>query len=204
MKKLLIICFLFIFSLSFAQNTWRSGSVYFKDGTVKTGLVIIPRHAKWVSAFSGKGKVRFKKGKKAKRMKFGPDVVEKVILSDNSTFVYLQTKNKFSLYEELIGEGPTKLYSRKVVKPGVGYFYFGDGRRIYSYLKIYIEYYLQFPSQEKVIPYIGNRGNRYFIKKSIELFQDCETLVADLNNELYTRYDLFEVVDKYNECDFRH
>ncbi len=207
MKKLLYISFLFIFSISFAQHSWMNGTIYFKDGSEQTGQIKIPHYNKNIFSFNGKERIRFRKDRKSEKFKFGPDVVEKIVFGDHSTYVYLETTYKTSLFKEVIVEGRAKLYSRKAeISNGGGNHHHGHGgfgSTVHwdaGTSSTFTDYFILLDSADKAVHYIGNRGDRFFRNKSKELFENCQELVSDLKNKRYGKSDIFAVVEIYNEC----
>ncbi len=205
MKKVLYISLLLISNMAIAQFYWTSGTIHFKDGSFKSGLVKIPRYSKNIFSFNGKEMVRYKLDKETKKVKFGPDVVDLIEFLDYGTYVYVQTAYKLSLFKEIVSEGKAKLYSREISGSSPGMYQPGavgsvggwTGGHSYNFT----EYFVKLFSDAHAEPYGNNRGERHFRKRSIEFFSACEALVEDLSNKKYKKENLIEVVEAYNACE---
>ncbi len=193
----LVLVFLLVLSSLSAQKT--KGTLFFKDGIVKKGLVRL----------TGSGKIKYKSSKKAKATKYDFSEFEKVdILENKETVVYVHilarghngpqvvrelVKGKVSLYHLLsTGGGP-------VFMPGNG-----PGGGSYTHNRTYdIKHLYVKRKGENVATHLGSDQlfTKNFKKAASRFFKDCTSLVQKIENRAYKKRDIKEIVAFYNnEC----
>jgi len=204
MKKILCLLCIFLSTYAFSQHSWTEGTLYLKNGTVKTGLLKFPQVSKDLIAFNGKQKVKFKKNKKAKKQKYDHKQVDKVVFSfpdsDEATYVYIAVaKKKYELFEKIV-EGKATLYARSVSYTRTVGHDFMTNQPVFYDFNDYDEFYVKKESENIASPLITLRISRSFKKRAMEYFANCPGLVAKLKDKTYRKEDIKEVVTIYNNC----
>jgi len=209
MKTLIaFVVFLFMTTCSYGQYDWTEGELVLKNGDTLLGQMKLPIISKNLVAINGKEKVKYRKHRKAKKEKFDETQVEKLIFknSDFETayFRYIQTsENKKGLFK-IITSGNATLYARNVSVSSGSPSYGGGingGFTYWSYsYSNFNEFYVSRKDEKIASPLITARISRSFKKRAMEYFSDCLELVRGLENRVYVKTDIREVVKFYNSC----
>jgi len=195
----IVIGLLFLFFSANAQKT--KGTLFFKDGSVKEGLVRLTNGEK----------VKFRPNKKAKATKYVfSELTEVRIMESSKPSIYVQilakghngprivkeiVKGRVSLYHlETIGSSP--MYMPNAGDPGGGSFTtFGT----YNIKNLFVK-----REGENVATHLGSDQlfTKNFKKAASEFFKDCEVLVSRIQQREYKKRDVKEIVTFYNnKCD---
>jgi hypothetical protein len=62
------------------------------------------------------------------------------------------------------------------------------------------EFYVLKEEEKIASPLITARISRSFKKRAMEYFSDCPNLVSKLDEGIYVKDDVKDVVDEYNQC----
>ncbi len=181
-----------------AQKT-RS-TLVFKDGTTKTGF----------GKLGGSDKVLFKAERKGQTFKYTFNELDKAIIHDDdtpSTYKYVKIdQNKHKVLKELnVGKVSlftllTTGYSGGMYMPngaGGGGMMVGPGS-FYDIKNLYVR-----REGEETATHLGSNQlfTKNFKKAASAFFGDCPTLVTKIENRDYTKRDIQEIVQFYNnEC----
>ena len=207
-KITLLFCLLTI-SFSYGQYNWTKGELVLKNGDTLRGQIKLPMISKDLLAFNGKEKVKYRKDRKSKKVKYDETRVKKVIFRNSDTeiafFEYLQTtKNKKGLFK-VISSGKATLYARSVSVTSSTPMYMGGpnggtwNHWNYSYSDLN-EFYVLREKEKIASPLITARISSSFKKRAMEYFSDCSKLISKLEEKIYVKDDIKDVVDEYNQC----
>jgi hypothetical protein len=194
-------------TLSYGQYDWTEGSLVLKNGDTLIGQIELPMISKNIIAFNGEEKVKFRKDRKSEKVKYDETQVAKVIFKNSDTeiayFEYVKLSEKEKGLFKVITVGKVTLYARSVSVSSGNYMYGGGfnggGMWAYSYSD-FNEFYALKDSETIASPLITAGIPRSFKKRAIEYFYDCPTLVSKLENGIYLKDDIREVVNFYNKC----
>ncbi|MDC0177379.1 hypothetical protein OAJ14_04435 [Polaribacter sp.] len=107
-KITLLFCLLTI-SLTYGQYDWTKGKLVLKNGDTLKGQIKLPMISKNLVAFNGKEKVKYRKNRKSKKIKYDETKVEKVIFRNSDIeiafFEYIQTSKKKKGLFKVISSG---------------------------------------------------------------------------------------------------
>ncbi len=195
----LVFTLLYVSNLN-AQFTWTPAKVILKNGESFRGLVKFPKNFNSLITI-GSSKFKYRKNKKSKVQKLGSDTVEEVVFGDEDFrtvhFKYVSvSKNRSILMEEIIS-GKVSLFARTTLTTETIVDYtLEDYETTIYYDKI--DYYLIKETETKAtkVPAVTTKYMfKSFIKK---YFEDCNKLVGYIEDELYSRNELLELVEDYN------
>ncbi|AOW20229.1 hypothetical protein [Urechidicola croceus] len=199
MKKIVIILFLLISISSFAQK--QKATLYFKDGTTKTGL------AKFTTF---EEKIKFRKNRNSKKVVYDSNKIDKIIIRENDKnieyrYKFVEGRERAILLEPLV-EGEITLYRdlKEGYSPGVSVGGYGGGGMgmgmtmgggYYS-----ISNYFVARGNEKKLQNMGSTAlfGKNFKKAAKEYFKDCPSLVKKINDKEFKKRDIVDVVEYYN------
>lgn len=196
--------------LTYGQYDWTKGELVLKNGGTLKGQIKLPMISKNVIALNGKEKVKYRKNRKSKKIKYDETEVEKVIFRSSDIeiafFEYIQTsKEKKGLFK-IITSGKATLYARSVSMSSSSPAHMGGpngGNSThwnYSFSN-FNEFYVLKDDEKIASPLITARTSRSFKKRAIEYFSDCPSLVSKLDKKMYVKDEIKDVVDEYNdEC----
>lgn len=207
-KITLFFCLLTI-SLTYGQYDWTKGELILKNGDTLKGQIKLPIISKNLVAFNGKEEVKYRKNRESNNIKYDETKVKKVIFRNSDTeiafFEYVQTsKNKKGLFK-VISSGKTTLYARSVSITSSTPIYMGGSNGgtwnhwNYSFSD-FNEFYILKEKAKIARPLITARISRSFKKRAMEYFSDCPNLVSKLDERIYVKDDIKDIVDEYNEC----
>jgi len=201
-KKKILIPVIFLFTV-FSYGQTSKVEVIFKDGSKVEGF----------GRFTNTENVKFRKFRRAKEEFFYfKDIDTLKIYYDFEPNVYVQMPvegKKKPKVLEVARTGKNVIFYRENISgfngaSGLrnGFSNFGAG--IGSFYTIRNSY-LRKPDAQKVI-HLGSNSNHLFTKNfkkaAVEFFSDCGILVSKIQNKEFTKRDLKEVIDFYNnECD---
>ncbi|WP_146104884.1 hypothetical protein [Polaribacter gangjinensis] len=206
-KITIVLCLLTV-SVTYGQYAWTKGKLVLLTGDTLIGYIKLPMISKDLITINGKEKVKYRKNKNYKNVKYDETQVKKVIFinadSEIALYEYVQTsKNTKGLFK-VISAGKATLYARSVSLTTTTPTYMGGaygGTWNYNYsFKDFSEFYVKRENEEIASPMITARISSSFKKRAMEYFADCPYLVAKLDEKRYTKEDIKDVVDKYNEC----
>lgn len=207
-KIILLLCALTL-TFSYGQYDWTKGKLILKNGDTLIGQIKLPMISKDLIAINGKEKVKFRKNRKSKKVKYDEDQVQKVIFRNSDTevayFEYIQTsKNKRGLFK-IISNGKATLYARSVsVSSSTPMYMAGPNGGTWNHwhysFNDFNEFYVSRKNEEIASPLITARISRSFKKRAMEYFSDCPEVVSKLEDRTYIKDDIKDVVDEYNEC----
>ena len=207
--KITVLFCLLTISFSYGQYNWTKGELVLKNGDTLRGQIKLPMISKDLLAFNGKEKVKYRKDRKSKKVKYDETRVKKVIFRNSDTeiafFEYLQTtKNKKGLFK-VISSGKATLYARSVSVTSSTPMYMGGpnggtwNHWNYSYSD-FNEFYVLREKEKIASPLITARISSSFKKRAMEYFSDCSKLISKLEEKIYVKDDIKDVVDEYNQC----
>ncbi len=171
----------------------------FKDGTVLEGLGKIKSF----------GKVKFRKARKEKAIKYSFEELEKVKIYEGgeiNTYVYRPVKDsEFSKVLQLIEKGKVTLYrihsEGYVANANMGTGGFGGagvGFGAGNYYSIN-NYYVQRGNEEEVTHLGSNQlFSKNFKKAASSYFADCASLIEKIQTKEFKKRHIREVVEYYN------
>lgn len=209
--KFIITVLLSLFSIccSYGQYNWTEGELVLKNGKSLHGQIKLQMISKDVIAINGKEKVKYRKDKTSKKVKYDETQVEKVIFktsdSEISYFEYIQTSEKKKGLFKIISSGKVTLYARYVkvtnssptFTPGLN-----GGTWNHSHYSVsnFNEFYVLRKSEKIATPLITAGISRSFKNKTMDYFHDCPSLISKLKNKTYKKVDIKRIVDEYNTC----
>ncbi|OIQ19410.1 hypothetical protein [Lacinutrix sp. MedPE-SW] len=207
-KLTILLCF-FAITLSYGQYAWTKGELVLKNGEILIGQIKLPMISKNLIAFNGKEKVKYRKNRKSKKVKYDETQVEKVIFKNSDTevayFEYIQTSKKKKGLFKIISSGEVTLYARSVSMTSSTPMHMGGPQGTtwnhwhYSFSD-FNEFYVLRENEKIASPLITARLSRSFKKRALEYFSDCAELVSNLKERIYIKSDIKDVVDDYNNC----
>lgn len=207
-KITLLFCLLTI-SLTYGQYDWTKGKLVLKNGDTLKGQIKLPMISKNLVAFNGKEKVKYRKNRKSKKIKYDETKVEKVIFRNSDTeiafFEYIPISKKKKGLFKVISSGKATLYARTVSMTSSTPMYMGGpnggtwNHWNYSFSD-FNEFYVLKEDEANASPLITARLSRSFKKRAMEYFSDCPNLVSKLDKRMYVKDDIKDVIDEYNEC----
>jgi hypothetical protein len=208
MKYLLL--YLFFFSSAFTLWSQKSpATLFFKDGTTKTGYVF--GDTDW--------ELKFSKQLKGKKTKYQFEELDSLRLTENyKENIYHIQKYKFGKNQtkltnlkyakvELITDGPVQLYIMKTshIEAGGTTFSYGHNGSITTTVTSgggYTQYslFVKKPEEERLF-WLYTKGIvlRNFKKASKEYFKDCPELISRIEAGDYTRSNAIAMVNFYND-----
>jgi hypothetical protein len=197
MKKIILTIGILIISLN-CKSQNQKATLYFRNGDTIQGL----------AKMSAWGKIRFRKNKQSTTENYDGKTVSKFDIEEDSsyipnTYIYklLQNKDYSSrpVLMKMITEGKINLY--KITTTGtsapMGFGGMGMGMGMsYSYEN----YYVCRDNSDIVIKLttLGTFMGENFIKAASEYFNDCIDLVNKIENKVYRKKDIEEIVKFYN------
>lgn len=201
--KTILLLFLFSITIGYSQYDWTKGELILKNGDTLRGLINLPMISKNLIVMNGKEKVKYRIDKKSKKQKYGEDQVQKIIFNISDTeiayYEYIQiSKNKKGIFK-IICSGKANLYGRKVSmtsSSSTGYNGIVGTTQTYSLN----EFYITRKNEETASPLITVRISYSFKKRAMEYFSDCPKVVYKLEQKIYKKESIKEVIDEYNNC----
>lgn len=195
---------LLIYNLS-VQAQMQKATLFFKDGTELYGLARITS--------SGK-KIKFKKNNEAKSVTYSSKEIESIALlvkkNGNSTnkanlqnahYFYKNIEGKRTeLLLELIVKGKVNLFrDLKIVGGGINTMGPQGPMMMRSYT---ISSYYASREDSRTVIHLGDKGDLFgknFKKAASEYFKDCPELVKKIQNNVFKKNDIVDVVKFYNK-----
>lgn len=209
MKIKITLFFCLLTFVSYGQYNWTKGELVLKNGDTLKGQIKLPIISKNLITINGKEKVKYRKNRKSKNIKYDENQVMKVIFRNSDTeiafFEYIQTsKNKKGLFK-IISSGKASLYARSVSITNSTPMYMagpnGGTWNQWNYsFNDFNEFYVLKENEKIASPLITARISRSFKKRAMEYFSDCSSVVSKLDEKIYIKDDIKEVVDEYNAC----
>jgi hypothetical protein len=206
---------MFVFSLSFGQNTQRKGELILKNGDILIGNIRLPIFQKASKIYLLKEKIEFEKKREGaiiffyELVRYGEKEVEKVVFRNSNgvdeIYEYIQiSKRKKRLFKINIS-GKAILYSRTAsVSSGKDVFNKDESYSYYDHnqkeTSNYGEYYVLFEGEHIAKPLIKAKLFNPFKKRALEYFSSCPSLETKLENKIYKRENIYEIINQYNEC----
>ncbi len=166
-------------------------TLYFKDGTVKSGY----------GKLANGDKVKFKKEKKEKAVKYHFSLLKEVQfdLGNILTYVYLNVKNieKPKVLKRIV-DGKISLYTLATGGYAPASNAGGGFGGVYMY---YINDFYVKKATSKSVTHLGSDQlfSKNFKKAASVFFKDCPSLVEKIQNEELKKRDIKEIVEYYNE-----
>ncbi len=195
--------------ITYGQYDWTKGELILKNGDTLKGQIKLPMISKNLIAINGKEKVNYRKNRKSKKEKYDENQVIKVIFRNSDTeiafFEYIQTSEKKRGLFKVISSGKATLYARSVsITNSSPMFMAGPNGGTWNYWNYsfndFNEFYVLKENEEIASPLITARISRSFKKRAMEYFSDCSSVVSKLDEKIYIKDDIKDVVDEYNEC----
>ena len=181
MKTIFLV--ILIFSCSFANAQFNSGTIFLKDSTELKGLIRI-------KSFGG---IKFKATKDSKSTFYDYNKISGFD-TDGKKYRYIKNQDGFppKLFKEVI-KGKISLYSKEVYNPGVPNGFGGVGMNMGG-TSATIYYIL---IEDKLIR-VGTRIK----KKHLEILKNCPSLIENIKNKVFKKRDVFKIINYYNNnCD---
>ncbi|WP_406684023.1 hypothetical protein N1F78_15215 [Seonamhaeicola sp. MEBiC1930] len=207
--KIALIFFFLTISVSYGQYSWTKGELVLKNGDTLIGQIKLPMISKDLIAFNSKEKVKYRKNRKSKMVKYDEKLVSKIIFRNSDSeiayFEFIKTSRKKSGLFKIICSGNATLYARSVsLTTSTPMYMHGPNGGTwnhwhYSYFD-FNEFYVLRESEEVASPLITARISSSFKKRAMEYFSDCNQLVSKLKERIYIKDDIKDVVDEYNDC----
>lgn len=195
LKKVIIALFLLVFSIGFSQN--QRCTIYLKDNTSVTGLGKIKTD----------GNIKFKVNSESESSIYEAALIDRIEMNEkgtNETYKYKKLNNNFEQWLKVIIEGRVNLYKSDVsgmyFAPGAMNTAGGFGGMSYGGGGNVTHYYINHKGESEVFK-ITTFGNisKNFKNAASDFFKDCPVLVEKIQNKTYTKNDIEEVVEFYNE-----
>ncbi|MDO8317163.1 MAG: hypothetical protein Q7T12_06545 [Flavobacterium sp.] len=195
LKKVIIALFLLVFSIGFSQN--QRCTIYLKDNTSVTGLGKIKTD----------GNIKFKVNSESESSIYEAALIDRIEMNEkgtNETYKYKKLNNNFEQWLKVIIEGRVNLYKSDVsgmyFAPGAMNTAGGFGGMSYGGGGNVTHYYINHEGESEVFK-ITSFGNisKNFKNAASDFFKDCPVLVKKIQNKTYTKNDIEEVVEFYNE-----
>ena len=209
MKIKITLISLLLTAISYGQYDWTNGELVLKNGDTLKGQIKLPMISKNLIAFNGKEKVKYRKNRKSKKAKYDENQVRKVIFRNSDTevayFEFILTSEKKKGLFKVISSGKATLYARSVSITNSTPMYMGApnggtwNHWNYSFSD-FNEFYVLKENEKIANPLITARISRSFKKRAMEYFSDCPNLVSKLDERIFVKDDIKDVVDEYNEC----
>jgi hypothetical protein len=202
-KVLATTLFLVTVSTSFAQNGWISGEIFLKNGASKTGLIKLSKVSKDLIAIGGDKVVRYKPAKKGKKKKYREPEIDHIILNDagstyNGFYEYVHVSETRKELFRAVLTGRAILYQRNVHMTSSS----GGANGILMNTTYEVaEYYVLREGETLAKPLITGRISKSFRHRASIFFEDCPSLVIQIENKTYRKKDIEEVVRAYNNCE---
>ena len=209
MKINITLFFCILTFISYGQYDWTKGALVLNNGDTLKGQIKLPMISKNIIAINGKEKVKYRKDRKSKKVKYDESQVMKVIFKNSDTeiafFEYIQTSKKKKSLFKVISSGTATLYARSVsITNSTPMYMAGPNGGTWNHWNYsfndFNEFYVLKENENIASPLITARMSRSFKKRAMEYFSDCSSVVSKLNEKIYIKDDIKEVVDEYNEC----
>lgn len=200
-KIILVLLTILSFSAIHAQYEWTPAKVILKNGSSFRGLVKFPIHSGGLVSI-GTTKFKYKKNRKSTTNKYGSDTVDKVIFGDEQ-FATVQcqyvpiNKNK-SVLMKLVISGTVNLYTRTVSLYNNTFIENKKSTITITTIDYNSQYYIIREKEEVATLIVDPNSFISFIKKAKNYFSDCDDIITYLDNDLYHKNDLLELVEDYN------
>lgn len=212
MKTIVTLVFcLFSVTFFYGQYSWTEGTLVLKNGESLIGEIELPVPSRDLIRVRGKEKVKYRKNRKSKTTKFEEDQVDHIIFrnekGETSKFEYVPVSKKKKELFQVVSSGRVTLYARKIATsapvstaPGTGMAGGAHSAPVYLYsFTNFNEFYVLRKNEEAATPLI-TPGWSSFRKKAMKYFSDCPAVVAKLDDKVYKREDIKDVVEEYNNC----
>lgn len=200
MKKTILFIGIFLLSLNcISQN--QEAILYLRNGDTIHGLAKITDF----------GKIKFRYNKKSTKKKYDGKTLKKFEIYEKDTYQLVtycyklvQNKRFFSnsVLMKLVTEGKINLYTMtSTVTAPIGFGSAGGmgfGMNIIS--NSFDHYYVCRGNSDFVIELatVGSFFGKNFIKAASEYFSDCPDLVKKIENKVYKKRDIEEIIRFYN------
>jgi hypothetical protein len=204
-----LILFCLSISFGYAQYDWTYGELLLKNGETLFGQIELPTVSKNLLNSEGNEKVRFRRDRKAKKIKFDASEVDEIIFRQGDSqvahFKYVPISDNKEAIFQVISRGPVSLYARRVsVSTTSPNYRSKEDEDIipywnYSYNET-DEYYVKRRSEYNATPLITAAVLSSFKNKAMKYFADCPSLVYKLDKKILVKNDIKTVVDEYNDC----
>lgn len=210
MKKItFLICFLFLFAGTvMAQYSWTPGEIFLKNGKTMSGFVKLKKP---VDGIKFGNKIKYRAEKKGKTQKIKEKEAEKVIFTledgEIAEFRWMPKNKKSEALYRVLADGKVKLYAREHASfgtsaqvPGTGIaggappMYYSTGGWSYNEVLLLKE------GEDTPYPVVQGNILKSFRKGMMEYFSDCPELVQKIDDKVYKRDDLEQIVEDYNNC----
>ncbi len=206
--KIILLLQALTLTLSYGQYDWRIGELVLKNGDTIRGYINLPMFSSNPLAFRGKEKVKFKKERTSKKEKFDENQVETIIFRNSDTevayFKFIPYSKKRNGLFKIIISGKATLYARAVsVSSGAPMFMPGSNGGTWmhggSFGSSSNDDFYVLRDGEEFATRLVTAGINSFKKRAIEYFTDCPLLVEKINSNFYSKRDIREVVNEYND-----
>lgn len=193
LKRTIKIFALLLFMISSAQAQWNKGTLYFRNGDVKKGLV----------KFNGTEKIKYKSNKEAKKVKYHFADLEKLDLSGkgiHGIYVYLLLEENLYQVVKQMETGKVNLYSliRTYYAPSAMP---GTGGTMTMGNNVNINHLFVKAEGDEYPTHLGSNDlfSKNFKKAASEFFKDCPILAQKIQNKTYKKRDIQKIVAFYNQ-----
>lgn len=182
MRKVIILLAIFAFTLLNAQK--KKGIVYFKDNTTVKGFIRVKNF----------GGIKFKKTLESQAIDYTPNQLKGYDVS-GWQFRYIENPEtkKTKLYK-LILEGQVSLYEKLQNDSNLSYLNNFHNNSAFSFSVKYNQP-IYFIRTKKELVKIG----KTLKKKYYYIFSDCSSLIKKIEKKQFKKWDLYPIVEYYNE-----
>ncbi|MFK5981522.1 MAG: hypothetical protein QM499_01310 [Flavobacteriaceae bacterium] len=193
MNKIITIICLFFLLKGIAQN--KKATLYFKDGTIQTGL----------AKKTDFNEIKFRINKESKNVKYNSRTISKMILNEGKVdveYVYRTIPDrKNPVLLEPLEKGSITIYKEN--KKNIGgsistYFYIskGNGNMAFKLGHVNYPFHLRLINPNKRFNY--NTKSRKILKKALSNFKDCPDLMKKIENKEFKKKGILKIVKYYN------
>jgi len=176
-----------------AQN--EKATLYFKDGTIQTGLAKITDF----------NEIKFRLNKDSKKVKYNSKTISKMVLNDGNIdieYVYRTIPDrKNPVLLEPLEKGIITIYKEN--KNNVGgtistFFYISKGNGNMAFKLGYVNYifHSRIINPNKRFDY--NTKSRKILNKALSSFKDCPDLINKIKNPKFKKKGILKIVKYYN------
>jgi hypothetical protein len=220
LKKLIFASLFLVFcvNFSFSQYEWTNAEVYLKDGEILTGEAKIPMMGAGMNL--SKEVLKYRTIEKTEKAKYQPKDIDSVIFTiqykikekgkkikkirkETYTPVYLNKKKSRLGFAEILIDGDLRLAGRKVIinsggnSSNITIETNGTSIDNFDYMGNHNQMMLLKDGEKPEIFY-RDTSTKYFKKRTIKYFKDCIALKAKINNDVFKKENLRDIVMYYN------
>ncbi len=181
---------------SCAQYEWTPGEIILQSNDTIHGEIKLKR-----SIYTTRENVLYRKTWDSKKINYDEYLVKKITFKpkgfDNSHYQYVFISGTQKALVRIITTGKVNLYARYNGKNGLETF--GGNYWEYDY-DDYNEFYVKRKKDNIAKLIIGFGLTDSFKKRAKNYFNDCASVVKDINDKFYRKQDIQFLVEDYNLC----